>query len=39
VNEMSRKSGAAPYRLDSPCALIIGGKVLRAFWNAQVNQA
>jgi hypothetical protein len=26
--EISRKSGAAPYRLDSPCALMIGGKWL-----------
>jgi hypothetical protein len=25
---MSRKSGAAPYRLDNPCALMMGGKLL-----------
>jgi uncharacterized protein len=28
VKEISRKSGATPYRLDSPCALMIGGKLL-----------
>ena len=27
VNEIFRKSGATPYRLDKPCALIIGGKL------------
>ena len=26
VKEMSRKRGETPYRLDNPCALIIGGK-------------
>src|SRR3984885_5902511 len=26
VNEISSKSGASPYRFDSPCALMIGGK-------------
>jgi hypothetical protein len=26
VKEMSSKSGATPYRLDNPCALMIGGK-------------
>src|SRR5579859_1256959 len=28
VNEIARKSGSTPYRLESPCALIIGGNVL-----------
>jgi len=26
VKEISWKSGSAPYRLESPCAVIIGGK-------------
>jgi hypothetical protein len=28
VNEIFWNSGAAPYRFESPCALIIGGKFL-----------
>ena len=33
VNEIFRKSGAIPYRLDKPCALIIGGKL----WSVLLN--
>ncbi len=35
VKEISRKSGATPYRLDSPCALMIGGKFLSVLLEVQ----
>ena len=35
VKEISRKSGAAPYRLDNPCALMSGGKFLDVLLEVQ----